>query len=346
MRPETPSNIMKKTFGVLTALLLFFSISHSQPCNIPDSFFADDTIVVCQGSTFQLNAPVVPGAIYTWSTTEAVNSITVRFNGKYWLDIVEGGCSRSDTVTVLFNSFLLSPQVNDLKLCRGQPALPIPVLGQNLLWYTDPIGGTANTGMPGLSTADTGRATYWFSQTIRGCESPRLPVEVRVIDKPMFELGEAFIIPCGAAGITLQVVPDGESDYTWSNGSQGASMLAPGRGTYSLYAENMCGYHRDTVVAVECEDRCVQFPTAFTPNSDGKNDRYQAACFCPVPEYKLVIYNRNGEIVFRTTNPSAGWDGYYQGKLQPVGAYVFYSEYYDFVLKQSFTRKGSFMLVR
>ncbi|RYZ52104.1 MAG: gliding motility-associated C-terminal domain-containing protein [Sphingobacteriales bacterium] len=337
---------MKKTTSALTFLLLFFSISYSQPCTIPDSFFADDTIVVCQGSTFQLNAPVFPGATYTWSTAEITNPVTVRFNGKYWLDITDGVCSKSDTVVILFNSFLLSPIVSDLKLCKGQPPLPIEVEGQNLHWYTGPIGGIANTGAPSLSTTDTGRATYWFSQTIRGCESPRIPVEVKVIDKPKFDLGEAFIIPCGAAGITLQLVPDGESQYTWSDGTHGVSMLAPGRGSYSVYAENMCGNHRDTVVAVECEDRCVQFPTAFTPNSDGKNDKYQAACFCPVPEYKMVIYNRNGEIVFQTNDPLAGWDGFHKGREQPVGAYIFYSEYFDFILKQSFRRKGSFVLMR
>jgi len=340
------SNIMKRTASVLIIMLLLFDVAKGQPCSIPDSFFADDTIVVCQGSTFQLNAPVVSGAIYSWSTTEVSNPLMVSFNGKYWLDITDGSCSRSDTVVVLFNSFLLSPVVGNLTLCKGQAPLPINVEGQNLLWYTDPVGGTPGSGTPGLSTVDTGSTTYWFSQTIRGCESPRVSVEVKVIDKPMFDLGEAFIIPCGAAGITLQVVPEQGTVYTWSNGVQGASILAPGRGTYSLYAENMCGNHRDTVMAVECEDRCVQFPTAFTPNSDGKNDRYKPACFCPVPEYKLMIYNRNGETVFSTKDPSGGWDGFFKGKQQPIGAYVYYSEFYDFILKQTFIRKGTFMLLR
>lgn len=337
---------MKKTTSLLTVLFFFFTASKGQPCTIPDSFFADDTIVVCEGVNYQLSAPVIPGANYNWSTAEASNPVNIGVNGKYWLQISDGVCSRSDTVTILFNSFLLSPQISDLKLCKGRTPEPLPVTGQQLLWYTDPIGGTGNPVLPVPSTADTGRVTYWFSQTIRGCESPRLPMEVRVIDKPMFELGEAFIIPCGAAGITLQVVADGESEYTWSNGSHDVSILAPGRGQYWLYAQNMCGSHRDTTIAVECEDHCVQFPTAFSPNGDGRNDKYQAVCFCPVPQYKLSIYNRNGERVFETTDPSRGWDGYFRGQLQPVGSYVFYSEFFDFVLKQQFTKKGSFVLIR
>lgn len=318
----------------------------AQPCSVPDSFFPDDTVVVCTGTAFQLNAPAIPGAAYTWSSAEAGNTITVNVNGKYWVDISDGVCMRTDTVVILFNSFLLSPVIDNLKLCKGQPARPLPVYGQHLLWYNGPIGGTANSVLPVPSTADTGHFTYWFSQTIRGCESPRLPMEVTVIDKPMFELGEAFIIPCGAPGITLQVVDDHESDYTWSNGTHGVSMVAPQRGFYSLYAENMCGNHRDTTRAVECEDKCVMFPTAFSPNGDGVNDNYQAAVFCPVPKYRLVIYNRNGELVYQTTDPSGSWNGYFKGQIQPVGAYVYYTEFFDFVLKQSFTQKGTFVLLR
>jgi gliding motility-associated-like protein len=337
---------MKKHTQLLISFLLLYFLSKSQPCAIPDSLFADDTIVVCAGTNYQLNAPVIHSSTYTWSTAEVGTSININSNGNYWLQISNGVCAKSDTITVLFNSFLLSPVVNDLKLCLGRAAQPITVSGQNILWYTDPIGGTGSSITPVPSTADTGSTTHWVSQTIRGCESPRVPLLVKVIDKPMFELGDAFIIPCGALGIVLQIIPDGESNYNWSNGSNESSIIAPVRGRYWLYAENMCGNHRDSVVAVECQDKCVQFPTAFTPNNDGKNDVYQAACFCPVPKYRLVVYNRNGETVFQTTDPQAGWSGYYKGKLQPNGVYVYYSEFFDFVLKQSFTQKGTLVLLR
>ena len=337
---------MKTKITLLAVFFLFHFISNGQTCSVPDTLFVDDTIIVCNGSNYQLDAPVISGASYQWSTLAATSSIQVNVNGKYWLKVDDGACMKSDTVTVLFNSFLLSPRVNDLKLCKGQPALPLPVQGQNLLWYDSAVGGTGNLVAPVISTADTSRSIYWVSQTIKGCESPRLPMQVKVIDKPMFELGDAFIIPCGALGIVLQVVPDGESEYLWSNGSTNSSMIATTRGTYSLYAENMCGNHRDTTIAVECNDRCVQFPNAFTPNGDGKNDFYQAGCFCPVPTYKLVIYNRNGETVYQTTDPKGGWNGYFKGSPQPNGVYVYYTEFFDFVLKQSFTEKGTLVLMR
>ncbi len=337
---------MSKSTSLLAILLFIYSFAGGQPCTIPDSFFADDTVVVCQGSSYIINAPVVAGGSYTWSTSEGGSSISVGFSGRYRLEMSDGVCTKTDSITILFNSFLLSPPVNDLKLCKGRPALPIRITGQNILWYTGPVGGTGSSVSPVPSTADTGRVTHWVTQTLKGCESPRVPLVVKVIDKPKFDLGDAFIIPCGASGIVLQVIPDGESAYTWSNGSNESSILAPVRGQYWLYAENMCGDHSDSIAAVECKDKCVQLPTAFTPNSDGKNDLYQAACFCPVPKYKLVIYNRNGEQVFQTADPKAGWNGYFKGQLQPIGVYIFYTEFFDFVLKQSFTEKGTFVLMR
>jgi gliding motility-associated-like protein len=90
----------------------------------------------------------------------------------------------------------------------------------------------------------------------------------------------------------------------------------------------------------------VQIPGAFTPNGDGRNDLFRAACFCPVPQYHLMVYNRNGEQVFETADPGAGWNGYYKGKLQPDGVYVYYTEFFDFVLKQRFTEKGTLVLLR
>ena len=338
---------MKQSAILLCLLLLLRADIIAQPCAVPDDFFPEDTVVVCAGSNYTLTAPALHGTPgYTWSTGAATSTVDLDRNGRYWLTITDGVCERSDTVTVLFNSFLLSPQVSDLKMCKGQPAFPLGVTGQQLQWYTGPLTSDPHPGLPAVSTADTGTYIYWFTQTIKGCESPRVPMEVKVIDKPSFDLGEAFIIPCGARGIVLQVVDDGESEYRWSTGSRDVSTLAPSRGTYSLYAENMCGSHRDTTVAVECEDHCVQFPTAFTPNQDGKNDKYAPACFCPVPQFRLVIYNRNGELVYQTNDPNAGWDGYYKGKLQPNGVYVFYSEYYDFILKNTFTKKGTFVLMR
>lgn len=338
---------MKKATSILICCLAFAFTSRSQ-CAVPDSLFSADTIIVCNDTITTISIVPLTGSLtYNWSTGEGgSNAVTLTRGGQYWVQVSDGTCSKTDTVTVLFNSFILSPIVEDVKLCKGGAPETIKAQGQNLLWYSGPVGGTGSITPPVQSTADTGRWEYWVSQTIRGCETPRAQVNTRVIDIPYFELGEPFIIPCDASGIVLQVIPEEGTDYLWSNGGTNRSMLVTGRGKYSLYAENMCGSFRDTVQAVECKDRCVQFPTGFTPNGDGKNDLFRASAFCPVPSYRLIVFNRNGEKVFETSNPADGWDGSYKGKKAPMGAYVFYSEYFDFVLKRSLTDKGTVMLIK
>jgi len=85
-------------------------------------------------------------------------------------------------------------------------------------------------------------------------------------------------------------------------------------------------------------------PTAFTPNHDGLNDCYGVSQWPYTSSFEMSIYNRWGQLIFRTTNPSACWDGKYLGKDQAVGVYVF------MIRANSdcgpIFRKGTFTLIR
>lgn len=64
-------------------------------------------------------------------------------------------------------------------------------------------------------------------------------------------------------------------------------------------------------------------PTAFSPNADLIND-----IFLPKGEgvenvdYNISIFNRNGQVIFNTTDPTEGWDGTYLGKMSKEEVYV------------------------
>lgn len=85
--------------------------------------------------------------------------------------------------------------------------------------------------------------------------------------------------------------------------------------------------------AVIAEQECqIIFPDAFTPNTSGPGDGTYIVndpanhVFYPihtgVKDYQLVIYNRWGEFLFRSTDINVGWDGYYRGKLSSMDVYV------------------------
>jgi len=90
----------------------------------------------------------------------------------------------------------------------------------------------------------------------------------------------------------------------------------------------------------------VRLPGAFTPNGDGHNDVFRVPPSIPVTIKRFAVYNRQGELVFYTTNVGEGWDGSYHGHPQPAGAYVWFVEYHDPVTKAMGEKQGTVLLIR
>jgi gliding motility-associated-like protein len=89
-------------------------------------------------------------------------------------------------------------------------------------------------------------------------------------------------------------------------------------------------------------------PNAFTPNGDGKNDLFGPVTYSYCTILEFHIYNRWGQLVH---NSPTYWDGKFDGKDQPSGAYVYYIEvkYLDpDIAGQTDTRKqeGTVVLLR
>ena len=64
-------------------------------------------------------------------------------------------------------------------------------------------------------------------------------------------------------------------------------------------------------------------PNAFTPNGDLKNDLWNIIALNTYFNASILVYNRYGQTVFKSTGYARQWDGTFEGKPLPVGAYFY-----------------------
>ena len=96
--------------------------------------------------------------------------------------------------------------------------------------------------------------------------------------------------------------------------------------------ENGCTVDDNILIIVE-RDQNIYVPNGFSPNGDGRNDRfYIFADSDSVEEIELLrVFNRWGEFVWENTSfqpndPTAGWDGKVGGMDPNPAVYVWYAE--------------------
>ena len=100
----------------------------------------------------------------------------------------------------------------------------------------------------------------------------------------------------------------------------------------------------DRFTVVVLKDALVNIPTGFTPNGDGLNDYFGP--LGKVPEgYLLQVFDRNGNVIFKSTSLNQRWNGYYKGSMQPSGVFIYLVDYKDLQNKPH-QQKGTFVLIR
>lgn len=150
---------------------------------------------------------------------------------------------------------------------------------------------------------------------------------------------DVFIIPDNAVidfgqSVILTVETDPTStivNYTWSP-ADGLSCTdcanptaTPNQTTtytVTIITDDGCTGQAQVTIEVirECEETFI--PTIFSPNNDGINDELCIIGDC-VSEIELFIYNRWGERVYQTTDPTACWRGNHKGRPVNTGVYSF-----------------------
>ncbi|MEL6275286.1 MAG: gliding motility-associated C-terminal domain-containing protein, partial [Bacteroidota bacterium] len=137
------------------------------------------------------------------------------------------------------------------------------------------------------------------------------------------------ILPCDdlETSIEVQLLSGLDVSYTWDDGSTEASLQVFEPGIYQVEVANAC----ETTTASISVNRGTPdlsdyfyIPNAFSPNSDGINDRFMAyaASEVQVESYTLDIFDRWGNQVYHSDDINEGWTGVYRSKMMSIGVYI------------------------
>ena len=149
--------------------------------------------------------------------------------------------------------------------------------------------------------------------------------------------------------MTAGITPAGNYSYLWTPaaGLSSATILNPvaapqATTTFALTAtDNLNGCASTDSVKITVISK-LYIPNAFTPNNDGKNDKWNIPAMALYPDATVSVFNRFGEKVFETTNYiSHAWDGTWKGKAQPMGSYIYIIRF-----NADRTEKGTVTIVR
>ncbi len=109
--------------------------------------------------------------------TNIVGTIT------YYVSQTTSGCeSQKSSITVEVKAIPNAPAVANANIsyCNNATAIALTATGANLQWYTSATATTALPAAPTPVTTSAGNNTYYVSQTVNGCESPRNTITVIV----------------------------------------------------------------------------------------------------------------------------------------------------------------------
>ncbi|NTS42737.1 gliding motility-associated C-terminal domain-containing protein [Flavisolibacter sp. BT320] len=147
---------------------------------------------------------------------------------------------------------------------------------------------------------------------------------------------------------TLKLQPlESFSSYAWMNGSTRPDIVISAPGEYWLEVKDNNGcIGKDTVRIHQADCGSGMFvPTAFTPNGDGKNDVFRPVVLGRTTSFSFAVYNRWGQPVFTTTDPSKGWNGKVASVTQQTDVYVWMCQY-QFEGDIPRTARGTVNLIR
>jgi gliding motility-associated-like protein len=292
------------------------------------SFCEGDSAVLDAGSGFNS---------YRWSNGAAAQKITVRSKGKFSVVATDAnGCRAKDTIAVLNVYNNPQPDLGSRNwICKDAAVTLDAGSFTQYLWNTGSMDRsiTVNeTGLYSVLVVDNNGCTGQAAIDIRYSVEP--PHNFLPADTTICNYGTHIFKPA-----------EEYSGYSWSTGSSGSSIAITTAGEYWLEVTDAYDCVGRDSIRVSVKE-CLQgffIPNAFTP--DGKNNMFKPMIFGDIEKYEFTIFNRWGQLIFKSNDPSKGWDGQYGGSTQNTETFVWFCRY-KLVNEPVKEQKGVVVLIR
>jgi gliding motility-associated-like protein len=345
-----PTNITSQTVYPTTTTI--YNVSVTDTCGIDTVTKAItvlvnqyDSLIALAGTSDSIHCPKDPyvimgGAtggsgsyIYTWTNwADSVVSLIVNPNTTTTYTLMVTDYCRFDTATATITIFV--PKYDTLKAQVFSADTLVCPYGKSVLKVTA-TGGSGNYSYSWSSFGGNADSTVFypesnsvfyvtvtddcFNKTVK-----TIPVSVTKPDAEfMFDFGlngEVLFTNQSSSDAIFFGWAFGDGDTT---GTENPTHNYRDDGVYlvTLAVADSMGCV-DTIVKEVRPPLEIWIPTAFTPNGDGINDTWDINGI-GIRKFEVTVFNRWGDMVFKSENIDTRWDGTNDGKKLPTDVYVY-----------------------
>jgi gliding motility-associated-like protein len=326
-----PQDWLWSTGGVTPSVLLSESntywLSLTNDCGTAidsiDVLFVEQPIVelgpdqtLCGVDTLILNSGH-PASISLWNDSLMAQYNSVHTSGSYWVVVDVDGCIGADTVNVAWSSMPHIVLPPDTVVCESLEIeiTVVEFIGEEISWSSGTIGSTVSFYTSGVYVA--------AASNVCGVAIDSIAIVIAAAINY-----DSVVSTC--KNEALLQLPESYEDVVWAHGAQGATIHAvPGQYEWTAIDAYGCLRSGEIQVVIDtAADGNVFVPNVFTPNQDVINDGFRAYGV-DFGAYRLTLFNRWGQEIWSSTDPTESWDGSSSGKEVPDGTYVYILEHTD-----------------
>lgn len=284
--------------------------------------------LICKGSETDTYSWTGPGGFQSVEQNPVIEHAGIQAAGLYTVTATAAGSCTSIAQTTV--SVKPAQQVSagaDQILCSGNSVMLHASGSGNYTW--SPAAGLSDVHSATPMATPTETTVYEVRASNGSCEVTD-QVKITVLKTAPASAGPDKSILRGRSIELEGQLADPNSTFYWAPALylDDIHALHPRCSatediTYTLHtlSANGCDVSADEVQVRVFDD--LVFRNTFTPNGDGINDRWSIEGLESFPDAQVLIFNRYGMRVFESRGYGKAWDGLFQGREMPAGAYYY-----------------------